>query len=193
MKGWLRDKKACEYVLLDVPIKPRIKKAYEFLKETKFIDEFKKNTEKSSRIQALIGYGINQKDILGKDIFKKIVYKDNILHLILTFNVPILYLLEQYKGKYDSILSFLCGEKIQESKVLKSINSHLAISCGDNKIDYLLTFFLALKWFYSEKTKHLYSKELLEAMAAYEKEVRNLDLKKLEESNPRFSKFRMRV
>ncbi|MFH1505802.1 MAG: hypothetical protein ABIE94_02330 [archaeon] len=188
----LEDKKACEYILLDFPIKKIIKRAYAFLKETNFVDEFEKNTDKSSRIQALIGYHIDQKDILQKDIFNKIVYDKGVLHMLLTYNVSILFLLEHYFGEYDSVISFLCGEKLQESKVMKIINHHLEINCEADRAEYSLNLFLSLKWFYSDKTKHLYSEELLKEMEDYEKQVKNLDLKELEKNNPRFSSFRLR-
>ncbi|MFH1505799.1 MAG: hypothetical protein ABIE94_02315 [archaeon] len=51
----------------------------------------------------------------------------------------------------------------------------------------IATYFLALKWFYSDKTKHLYSEELLREIKDYEEKIKSIEWEKY--MKPSTSKF----
>lgn len=71
----------------------------------------------------------------------------------------------------DKIKSVLNEKKL----IIRLFNRHIEDNIKHFQVDDKnFIFFPALKWFYSEKTKHLYSKELLKKMKDYEEELKGI-------------------
>ncbi len=177
-------KKIHSFILVN--IEPCIDIAFEYLDNLNFLEEFDKNTEKSVRIASSLSnhLPVNWRSFTNS---KKIINENSFIGFR-TYNLCILYLFKFYMK--SPITTFITSKKIQNSRTFQVINYALDISLkGISTEEYALNFFPALKWFYSEKTKHLYSKELLGEMREYEKKIKNIKWEDCIEKPSKFFKF----
>ncbi|MEA3513868.1 MAG: hypothetical protein U9R34_00135 [Nanoarchaeota archaeon] len=164
-----KDKKYLDYILLklkreDLIRYPELSNKYDFIKEYH-------KTDNPSFIIVMSFSMWNRKALYPK--FPKIVFPHGFGNYI-SINL-FTYLLLKFTKEINNVTHFINLEFKKDNDKIKCklhhINKYFKSEFESNKI---LFFFPALKWFYSEETKYLYSKELLKQMKEYEEEIKNI-------------------
>ncbi len=105
----------------------------------------------------------------------------------LVTNLVVYYLLKNLKIK-GNLKEFIINGIIKKCFYINSNNKTIV---ADNEVIYpkeerLETYYLALKWFYNDKTKKYYSKELLKEISEYEKAIKYYTSKEYQEKTAEY-------
>ncbi|MGV8086396.1 MAG: hypothetical protein ACP5N1_02075 [Candidatus Woesearchaeota archaeon] len=89
-----------------------------------------------------------------------------------------IYYLIRYSNTRKQLLNVFLKEELLKPNPYMGYEMERMDELGEEYIDFdnMLSFYPALKWFYSEETKHLYPKELLRQMKNYEKKLDKLKI-----------------
>ncbi len=194
----------------DANLKPLIKQVFDILEREAFWELYEKYRKKEidfSDSKMIIPFTTKLRKIQGLCLSETFNFiKENkirfskhekyISRKSLSGNVQIYYLLTKKKN-IGELMSFL--GKIIYSHFYVSPD-YIRINRAFGRLGHLppeerrypiYGFYLALKWFYSEKTKHLYTKNLLDQIKQYEEsELENrLNIKSIEDSLRRARNF----
>ncbi|MBT5023260.1 hypothetical protein HOK51_08965 [Candidatus Woesearchaeota archaeon] len=165
------NKQAFDYILLDyLPDYNLVDRKEEF-KKFNFLDTYRKNEFVSDAVINSIA------SVYDLDQLKKI--EENLILPAEFFKYMSSNLLMYYLLKFETSISdvkkFILEEFNNENTIIRLKRKLLNNLFNDsNKSTEVMLFFPALNWFYSEKTKHLYSKELIEQMEKYKAELSKL-------------------
>ncbi|MGV8086395.1 MAG: hypothetical protein ACP5N1_02070 [Candidatus Woesearchaeota archaeon] len=148
----------------------------EFINNNLILDsyDFKKwYDDNNMRYSTLViqGYALSvDYQQLPEKILNEVVLTD--WYAYISANQMLYYILTYVESDFTNILDgikiTIDGENKYNQFIKKTLNSLDMFESLDKDI---LSFYPALKWFYSNETKHLYPKDLLKQMKDYEKEL----------------------
>ncbi|MCK5025913.1 MAG: hypothetical protein KAS15_04935 [Nanoarchaeota archaeon] len=161
------DKQVLDYVILKIGLKNLIEEK-EYLNKFDFFKEYNKESNQSYvKIATLCAW---DSELLHKK-FPNLIFPKRIGQYI-GQNI-FFYLLLKSAKEINNVGDFIYQELKNNNNEKIKFELHIIRKYFKSEFESekLLLFFPALKTFYSEETKHLYSKELLKEMKEYEEEI----------------------